>query len=317
MLYKECKSVVKVGSTLSEKFLVNKGLRQGCCISPTLFKIYIEEALKRWKKKCKVLGVQMDDDILCSLLFADDQVIVAEDEEDINYMYRKLEEEYEKWGLEINLDKTQYLTIGTHGHDLQTDKGIIKHTTDYKYLGTTITQDGRDDKDIEYKIRRGKVVVKQLHTVLWNDEISKENKKKMFSTFVESTTAYGSEAWTLSNKLKGKLNATEMMYWRRCCKTTLLDKVRNEEIRNKMDVQRTFVENIERKQLLWYGHMRRMPEERLPQKVWRWQPKNRRKKGRPRRNWQQGVRETMSKMQVDEDSWKNREAWRKRCGIRQ
>jgi len=32
---------VKIGNILSHPFNITKGLRQGCCISPTLFKIYI------------------------------------------------------------------------------------------------------------------------------------------------------------------------------------------------------------------------------------------------------------------------------------
>jgi hypothetical protein len=46
---------------------------------------------------------------LCNLLFADDQVIIAPDTEDAEYMLRKLVEEYRKWGLQINFGKTEYL----------------------------------------------------------------------------------------------------------------------------------------------------------------------------------------------------------------
>jgi hypothetical protein len=37
-----------------------------------------------------------------NLLFADDQVVITRGVEDANYIGRKLEEEYEKWGLGIN-----------------------------------------------------------------------------------------------------------------------------------------------------------------------------------------------------------------------
>lgn len=315
-LYKEIKSRVKVGGSLSEEFIVNKGLRQGCCISPTLFKIYIDKAIKEWKKKCKVLGVKMEDESLYSLLFADDQIIVAEDEDDVNYMFRKLVEELEKWGLEINIEKTQYMVIGAQGRDLQTDKGIVKHTKEYKYLGTTFTDRGRDDQDIQNKIKRGKTIVRQLHPVLWNNNITSYTKRRMFSTFIESTVTYGAEAWTLNKGLKSKINATEMMYWRRCCKTTILDRVRNDEIRNKMGVDTTLTDSIEKKQLMWYGHMRRLGQERLPQKIWRWKPENRRKRGRPRRTWNQEIKEAMEKRQLEEEMYLDREAWRQGCGRR-
>jgi C-terminal processing protease CtpA/Prc len=47
-----------------------------------------------------------------SLNFADDQVLLAQDHDDMEYMARKLKEEYEKWGLAINLEKTKYVCIG-------------------------------------------------------------------------------------------------------------------------------------------------------------------------------------------------------------
>jgi hypothetical protein len=37
---------VKTGNILSHPFNITKGLCQGCCISPTLFKIYIRKALE-------------------------------------------------------------------------------------------------------------------------------------------------------------------------------------------------------------------------------------------------------------------------------
>jgi len=40
-----------------------------------------------------------------SLNFADDQVLLAQDHDDMEYMARKVKEEYEKWGLAINVLK--------------------------------------------------------------------------------------------------------------------------------------------------------------------------------------------------------------------
>uniref|UniRef100_T1I4L4 Reverse transcriptase domain-containing protein n=1 Tax=Rhodnius prolixus TaxID=13249 RepID=T1I4L4_RHOPR len=59
------------------------------------------------------MGIQIGEGLyLSNLLFADDQVLIAQDEEDINYtsMLRKLKEEYAKWSLEINFIKTEYMT---------------------------------------------------------------------------------------------------------------------------------------------------------------------------------------------------------------
>lgn len=74
-------------------------------MSPTLFKIYIQEALENWRKKCSGMGIDIGDKCLTTLFFADDQVIIANCEEDIDYMLRKLIEEYEKWGMNMNRGK--------------------------------------------------------------------------------------------------------------------------------------------------------------------------------------------------------------------
>lgn len=50
-LYVNSQSVVKVGNFISSFFSATKGLRQGCNLSPILFKIYIREALNDWNRK--------------------------------------------------------------------------------------------------------------------------------------------------------------------------------------------------------------------------------------------------------------------------
>ena len=49
------------------------------------------------------LGIQ--DTTVYSLLFADDQLLIAQDCEDLEYMTRKLIDEYELWGLKLNVKK--------------------------------------------------------------------------------------------------------------------------------------------------------------------------------------------------------------------
>ncbi|KAF2905069.1 hypothetical protein ILUMI_01112 [Ignelater luminosus] len=74
-----CISTVRVGSAVSSEFPVSKELQQGCNIAPTLFKIYLKEALKIWKSKCSNMRIPVGDDIY-NILFADNQVIIAGDE---------------------------------------------------------------------------------------------------------------------------------------------------------------------------------------------------------------------------------------------
>lgn len=258
----------------------------------------------------------MGTDNLHTLLFADDQVILAEDGEDVEYMVRKLIEEYDKWGLDVNLQKTKYMVIGREGQDIVTAKGVINHVTEYEYLGVTLTSDGTDDRDILNKMGKGRAITRQLHSVLWNKNISFRIKTQLFKAFVESCATYGSEVWTVSPRSAQRVTAMEMNFWRRCCQKTLLDHVRNEDVRDLVQVERTLTDRIEENQLLWFGHMNRLPPDRLPAKAYVYVPNRRRKRGRPRRKWKDNIEVGMRRRGLREEDCLDKTRWRQGCGMR-
>jgi hypothetical protein len=68
-----------------------------------------------------------------------------------------------------------------------------------------------------------------------------------------------------------------------------LDRKLNEIITRKIDTQDMILDDITRKQLLWYGHVERMDPTRLPKIMIHWEPEGRKKRGRPRRTWKEGI----------------------------
>ena len=97
-LYENSFSRIEIGKQLPSGFHITKGLRQGCSLSPTLFKIYIQNALENWQKKCAKMGLEFQDTSIYTLPFADDQLLIAQDYEDLEYMTKKLIGEYEMCG---------------------------------------------------------------------------------------------------------------------------------------------------------------------------------------------------------------------------
>ena len=104
-----------------------------------------------------------------------------------------------------------------------------------------------------------------------------------------------------------------MKYLRRVVNKTRRDRERNTNIRQELGV--TPLENqIERKQLKWFGHVSRMESKRLPRKCLETRMEGRRSKGRPRTKWIDSVKsagekrqKTMSEMKVmltDRKEWK-------------
>ena len=57
--------------------------------------------------------------MIYTLQFADDQVVMAQSKEDLEYICRKLQEEYSKWGLTMNIAKTKYMSLGTDTNYLE------------------------------------------------------------------------------------------------------------------------------------------------------------------------------------------------------
>lgn len=310
-LYEGNKVAVKIGTNLSDTFETSKGLLQGCSTSPTLFKIFMEYTLIRWKQKCEGMGIPIRNHNLYILTFADDQVILAQDEEDLGYMIRKLKEEYTKAGLEINFSKTEYLTTEESLEDLIVDDEVqILGANKFKYLGFTITKTATTEDEIKSRLGQARTCIKQLHPIIWNTHITKNTKHKIYNTMVRSIMTYGAEIWVVNKKIKGNINAVEMEYWRRCCGLTRMDRVSNEEIRRRMGVDKTIITYIEEKRLQWYGHVRRAGDERWIKRVTEWSPIGRRKRGRPRRSWRDEIDDDMERRNLEDGDWENREEWK-------
>ena len=88
---------------------------------------------------------------------------------------------------------------------------------------------------------------------------------------------YGAETWNLYEDDRRRIDATEMDALRQSAKICKLDRKRNEYIRGKMDAQDMILDDITRKQLIWYGQVERMDPTRLPRVMIHWKPDGRKK----------------------------------------
>jgi hypothetical protein len=84
--------------------------------------------------------------------------------------------------------------------------------------------------------------------------------------------------------------------------------IKNEHIKEIMGVKGKpdIIDIIEQKRLQWYGHVERMPEERIPKLIMDWIPRDRRKRGRPRKTWMEGVQASMTTRNLEPDQWRKR-----------
>jgi hypothetical protein len=113
-------------------------------------------------------------------------------------------------------------------------------------------------------------------------------------------------SWSLYEDDRRRINATEMDALRRPARTSKLDRKTSEYIRGKMGAQDMILDEITRKQLIWYGHVERMDPKSLPKIMIYWEPEGRKKRGRPRRTWKEGIYPIMNERDLKMGEWNNK-----------
>jgi hypothetical protein len=86
-------------------------------------------------------------------------------------------------------------------------------------------------------------------------------------------------------------------------------RIRNVTIRQQIGLEKTIIKEIEQNQLTWYGQVQRMAEGRLPKIALKWMPKQKRARGRPKKNWIGGIRKAMNGKNLKEGQWEDRKQW--------
>jgi len=83
-----------------------------------------------------------------------------------------------------------------------------------------------------------------------------------------------------------------------------------------MDAQDMILDEIIRKHLIWYGRVERMDPTQLPKIMTHWKPEGRKKRGRPRRTWKDGIYTAMNERGLRMGEWNNRRQWNMKVGRR-
>jgi hypothetical protein len=96
---------------------------------------------------------------------------------------------------------------------------------------------------------------------------------------------------------------------RRSSRISRKDKFRNVTIRQQIGLEETIITGIEQNQLTWYGHVQTMAEGRLPKIAFEVDAKTKRARGRPKKNWMEGIKKAMKGRNLKESQWEDREQW--------
>ena len=99
--------------TLSTWFKIERGVGQGFILSPWLFNLYAEAAMREALDGHNI-GLRIGGRVINNLLYADDVVLIATSLEDMQELVDRVRASNEKVGLLINTDKTKVMACGNN-----------------------------------------------------------------------------------------------------------------------------------------------------------------------------------------------------------
>ncbi|NSM56166.1 RNA-directed DNA polymerase [Wolbachia endosymbiont of Atemnus politus] len=196
-LYQDNKIAIKNNGKISDWKPINRGVRQGCPLSPLLFNLYIESILKKWKE-INTGGFKINRKInLNTLLFADDQIIIGNSETELQRSIFKLTNIIKDYGMEISIEKTKVMAF--LGNDpvrskIVINNRIVEQVNKFKYLGCTLSYE--DEIDIEIKLMNYTKITGLINKVFKPNQVQKHTRTRIYNTIAKPTLLYGSETWT-------------------------------------------------------------------------------------------------------------------------
>jgi hypothetical protein len=144
----ETYSKVRIGKHLSDSFPIQNGLKQGDALSPLLFNIASEYAIR--KVQGKQVGLKLDGTHQLPA-YADDVNLLGYN---IDTIKKNLVDANKEVGLEINVEKTMYMLLSRQQNvdqirDIKIANSSFENVSQFQYLGTTVTNQNLIQEEIK------------------------------------------------------------------------------------------------------------------------------------------------------------------------
>ena len=127
--------------------------------------------------------------------YADDTTMVKSKEE-LKSFLMKVQEESEKVGLKLNIQKTKIVASGPITL-WQTDGETMETVTDFILGGSKITAHGDYSHEIKRRLLLGRKAMTNLDSILKSRDITLPTKVCLDSAMVFPVVTYGCESWTI------------------------------------------------------------------------------------------------------------------------
>ena len=111
-LYAGQEATVRTGRGTTDWFQIERGVFQGCILSPCLFNLYEKYIMRNTGLEETQAGIKIARRNINNLRYADDTTLMAESEEELKSLLMKVKEESKKVGLKLNIEKMKIMASG-------------------------------------------------------------------------------------------------------------------------------------------------------------------------------------------------------------
>ncbi len=129
-LYQDLTTVVTLDDVTSEPVSMSQGLKQGCCLSPLLFALYISDLGQALEESGK--GYSLNGLVIPGLFFADDMALVAKSEKELQELLDMTGEFGREMDLEFSGEKSVVMVSGRDA-----DKGRLWYIGQHQVTEST------------------------------------------------------------------------------------------------------------------------------------------------------------------------------------
>ena len=138
-------------------------------------------------------GIKIAGKNINNLRDADDTTLMAESEKELKRLLMKVQEESEKVGLKLNIQKKKTMASGPI-----TSWEIDGETvSDFIFGGSKITADGDCRHEIKRRLLLGRKIMTKLDSIFKSRDITLPTKVRLVKVMVFPLVMYGCESWTV------------------------------------------------------------------------------------------------------------------------
>ena len=283
-LYSASKSSVEIGNE-RRGFNIQRGVRQGDSLSPLLFILTLQMALDRinWRDR----GIPINNKRLQHLDYADDIALFSRSVNELQTMLDDLIEECRKIGLEVNSNKTKWLSTSA-GQEIKINGTNIQKVNSFVYLGQLINQPNiphNHNLEISRRIGAAWASFGKVNQLLTKKRVPMKVKHRYFQQCITPALLYGCESWTLTKAMELRLARCQRAMERRMLNIRIIDKHSSKWIRQRTKLPDVNVEYRKRKWKHLQKIFQRKDQNRWDWLLLNWTPKSPRPLGRPRTRW--------------------------------